>query len=391
MPLVERVLRAAQEAGLSGARVWIQEGDGGPTPLPAALEAAFDLVRAPAGAPLAKRIAEVAGRVPALLVVEGDAVVDPRLLAHLAAERGALACAPSAPLRGCGRPSAVLRLEGAPPDAPTARDLADLAEAWVRSGSLRELPAQAVPAHLKKLRRDLTPYVFRVSDEGERAAGERFLFASNYKGSTDFFTKHVYPPLVWTLLRPLARRRVHPNWVSGFNVVITFAAIPLFATGAWVSGLSLAYAMSVLDSVDGKLARLTYRASKLGHVLDHGLDVIHPPLWYLGFAAGLGGGPLLTAAWWLTGFYVADRLVTEAFTRLTGGRSIHGWAPIDVRARTFVSRRNINVPIFTVGLLAGQGAAAFWVIVAWQVATLGFHALRLATVAAELRTAKREG
>jgi len=37
---------------------------------------------------------------------------------------------------------------------------------------------------------------------------ERFLFWSNYKGSTDFFTKYVYPPLVWLMVPPLARARV---------------------------------------------------------------------------------------------------------------------------------------------------------------------------------------
>ncbi len=81
----------------------------------------------------------------------------------------------------------------------------------------------------------------------------------------------------------------------------------------------------------------------------------------------------------MTAFYVLDRLVTEAFTRATG-KSIHAYAEIDVRMRTFISRRNINVPFFTLGLIVGAPVAAFMVIVAWQAATLAFHTLRLLQV-----------
>jgi hypothetical protein len=96
--------------------------------------------------------------------------------------------------------------------------------------------------------------VLRIRDAAGLATAWRFLFESNYKGSTDFMTKYVYPPLVWRLVRQLARWRVHPNWVTGVSIAATFAAVPLFAGGHWVLGLALAYAMSLLDSVDGKLA-----------------------------------------------------------------------------------------------------------------------------------------
>ncbi|MCP5060446.1 MAG: CDP-alcohol phosphatidyltransferase family protein [bacterium] len=394
MSLLEHALRALLDAGLEGARVWLHENSDEPMPLPADLAGGggrLRVERVSGAAPLAKRIVEAAGQAPVLLALEANAVVDPRILLHLLERQGSRAVLGAPPAPGVGRNSAVLRLEGPPPVAPEARDLASLAQAWLLSGSLENEPAEGIDAYLKKLRRHLTPWVFRPTNDGERDRCERFLFEANYKGSTDFFTKHVYPPIVWQLVRPLARYRVHPNWVSVFNVAITFAAIPLFAAGQWVAGLTLAYTMSVLDSVDGKLARLTHRASKLGHVLDHGLDVVHPPLWYLGWAVGLGGGGWISAAWWMLGFYVADRLVGEAFTRITGGRSIHAWAEIDVRMRTFISRRNINVPLFTLGLLLGVPGPAFLGIVAWQAATLIFHSFRLAQVAREIMAAPTGG
>ncbi|MDF0678127.1 MAG: CDP-alcohol phosphatidyltransferase family protein [Nitrosomonas sp.] len=55
----------------------------------------------------------------------------------------------------------------------------------------------------------------------------------------------------------------------------------------WYPGLIMAWLTKLLDTVDGKLARVTLTSSKLGDVLDHGLDIIHPPLWYLAWGVGL--------------------------------------------------------------------------------------------------------
>jgi hypothetical protein len=151
--------------------------------------------------------------------------------------------------------------------------------------------------------------------------------------------------------------------------------------------------MSVLDSVDGKLARLTFTDSKLGNALDHGLDIVHPPLWYLAWAFGLAdleilppmhwalASPLVQGALLLILFYIADRLVLMVY-KLRFGRGLHAHAPIDGLVRTFISRRNINLPLFTLGLIVGVGRPVFWFIVAWQIATFAWHAGRVAWIIA---------
>ena len=42
----------------------------------------------------------------------------------------------------------------------------------------------------------------------------------------------------------------------------------------------MGWLMTFMDTVDGKLARVTVTSSRFGDVLDHGLDIIHPPLCY---------------------------------------------------------------------------------------------------------------
>lgn len=382
MSLLERQLRSLVEAGLEPVEVHIEIPPGTPSAgmVPPDLLRRLPVRWSSAPGNLREKLARAIGRATggALLALEATSVVDSRLLRHIAAGTG--------PLVACGgegaERAAVLRLTGETPelDNPASR-LPEMADAGLAAGVLREVAVHEVPSYISNLRRQLPPYIFRVTDEASRDRAEHFLFWSNYKGSTDFFTKHVYPPLVWRAVHWLARRRVHPNVVTLFNVLITFAAVPLFAQGRWVLGLLLAYTMSVLDSVDGKLARLTFRASWIGNILDHGLDIIHPPLWYFAWAWALGRGqpsaPVFQSAVWMVAVYFLDRLVVRIFTYRTG-RSIHAYAPLDVQLRTFISRRNINVPIFTVGLIVGTPMLAFYLIVFWQVATFAYHTLRLA-------------
>lgn len=385
MTPIERNLRALAGAGIHAAEIVVEHEPGLSPRIPRELAAALPLrfVPRPADAPSDFPVQRAVRASDTWFVLAGDSLVDPRLLEAL--ERCDRASVAWGEAIGSERPFAA-RLDPGPPTSapdPAPRTLSAVLADWQKRGVLHALPLDAAASYRPKLRRTLAPYCLRIADPASRDAAERFLFWSNYKGSTDFFTKHVYPPLVWRAVRGLARRRIHPNWISAFNIIITVAAIPLFAGAHWIAGLTCAYTMSVLDSVDGKLARLTFTDSKLGHVLDHGLDVIHPPFWYAAWAWALDGGqfgPFSRAAIALAAVYVLDRIVTEIFTRTTG-RSIHAFAPIDVRMRTWISRRNINVPLFTLGLLLGVPGAAFAVVVAWQGLTFLFHTVRLVQVA----------
>ena len=385
MPLVERILRGAAEVGLlpDETRLVLGEDDELP-PLPDELCRRFGLrVERPTDGAieaLSRRRAELGG---ALLALRGDVVVDARVLAHLAGLGGNGVFIGSAGDASC----AVLRLEAGPPLVASSWE--EATRALLADGSARELRADDFPGYITMLRRDLPPYVVCVRDAHDVQRVERFLFWSNYKGSTDFMTRYVYPPFVWWMVRPLARWRVHPNWVTAVDIVATFAAIPYFMQGRWVVGLGLAYLMSVLDSVDGKLARVTFTSSRLGEVLDHGLDIVHPPMWYMAWGWALGGQQVASLPFqstlWLLAMYVLDRVVAGVF-KWRHGRSIHGFTPFDERMRTFISRRNVNLPFFTLALVfdamfaeRGWPAATLclYAIVAWQGLCLLFHLERL--------------
>ena len=387
MTLLERLLRTLIQNGgeLREVRVELPAG-AAPAALPADLVAALPLRWSSPEAPIAQRFRRaLAEAQEPLLAIAADTVVDARLLLHFQSATGSLAfVGPAAESRG-----ALLRLENELPGvAADDRDLAALAERALATGAARAFQSSEFDGYNPNLRRSLDPYVLRIRDAASRNRVERFLFESNYKGSTDFMTKYVYPPLVWAMVRPLARWRVHPNWVTGISIAATFAAVPAFANGDWLLGLALAYGMSLLDSLDGKLARLTLTSSRLGGFLDHGLDMVHPPLWYLAWAWALGGGQVASLpfamALGMTAVYIVDRAIAGIFRARTGV-SIHDCTPLDARLRTFISRRNVNIVLFTLALAVealrpGLGApvACFYLIVGWQVVSCFWHAQRIA-------------
>ena len=380
MTLVERQLQAISEAQLAPTEVCIAvPQDAAPLPLPQSLVERLSLrwEQTPGSVQdrLAHAVTEATGET--LIATEGQAIIDARLLRYVADHPGSYA-AMGGEEDAC---TALLRLDNTALTGHIENaQLPALAQQHIIRGQIQELPLADVPSYITKLRRDLPIYLFRITDTHSRDEAERFLFWSNYKGSTDLFTKYVYPPLVWLMVRPLARWRVHPNVVTAVSIILTFLAVPLFAKAYWISGFVCAFGMSVLDSVDGKLARLTFRSSRLGNWLDHGLDIVHPPLWYAAWAWALGHGNtdslIFHATIWMTVVYILDRIVAALF-KWRHGRSIHGYTHLDERMRTFISRLTINTPLFLVGLLAGVAIPVFYIIVLWQVVSFLFHAERL--------------
>ncbi len=368
LPPIERLRRSARKF-IADTPVVLSGPDATPRVWPGA---STDANVATVGVRLRKALAE-----GALVAVDGGNVIDPRLIGFLKSRTASCVAE-----RGEGAQRAVALslqsdLVGAIPE--DADSLCEVADALIAAGRISRVDEQEFPAFMDKLRRSIPYWIFAVNDVAERRRLERQMFWDNYKGSTDLLTRYVYPPLVWPLVQLCTRWGIHPNAVTILSIVLTFAAVPLFANGEFLAGFICAYAMSVLDSVDGKVARLTLTDSKIGNVLDHGLDIVHPPFWYFAFAWGLGArsfeDPLYQAAVWLIVFYVADRIVL-GIAKYRLGFGLHAATRLDGTVRSFIARRNITMTIMAVGVLLGFGAAGLYVITAWQGVTFAWHSVR---------------
>lgn len=326
---------------------------------------------------------ETAARMPSCLMARADWVIDPALVGLLAKENGTVLVT-----RSNGRMVPLAAHVSAADVAATAQSLSASATApqpWPSHLRLIEHDPAAPFLYLAILRKRLKPVVMPLTAETVSEA-ERATFAGAYKGVTDVVTKYVWPAPARQVTRWCAKAGLSPNAVTLASLVLVFAAMALFAQGHFLSGLAAAWVMTFLDTVDGKLARVTLTSTRFGNIFDHGIDMIHPPFWWLAWHWGCvdAGGtypyPELTLAVTFAG-YVVLRLQEGAFI-LRHGFQMHVWRRFDSFFRLVVARRNPNLIILSVFALAGQPGWGLAAVALWTTLSMAVHALQL--VQAEL-------
>jgi phosphatidylglycerophosphate synthase len=234
-----------------------------------------------------------------------------------------------------------------------------------------------------ELRKKERPFVLPL-DPADPEPVERAAYDASYKGVTDALTLYLWRKPAFYLTRWAAQAGLSPNAVTAVGAVLMLLALWLFWNGHYWAGAASGFVFMVLDTVDGKLARCTGTSSQWGNILDHGIDLIHPPFWWWAWAHGLAayGRPLepvyeamLLAV--IVGGYVAQRVIEGLFIYYFK-MHIHVWRPVDSRFRLVTARRNPNMVILVVALLFGRPDTGFELMALWTLLSLIFHTVRLA-------------
>lgn len=235
----------------------------------------------------------------------------------------------------------------------------------------------------QNLKKKDPPYILPVS-EANRTLLEKELFSGSYKGVTDLVTKWLWPVPAFWVTHYCVRHGWQPNHVTYASVVFAALTGIAFWFGFFGIGLLMGWFMTFLDTVDGKLARVTVTSSRFGDVLDHGLDIIHPPLWYLAWGVGLAGTLTpLAGLEVLMGLmflgYVGGRLCEGAFQLWLAPFDIFIWRKLDSFNRLITARRNPNLILLTYGWLTDQPDFGLLLVVLWHLISTGILAWRLTT------------
>jgi phosphatidylglycerophosphate synthase len=246
--------------------------------------------------------------------------------------------------------------------------------------------------HDRQLRKREQPFVERLTADRAPAIERRTYYAA-YKGVTDLLTKYLWPEWALHLTRLAARLGLSPNAVTFIGACFCVAAGVAFYTGDYWPGMAAALVFMVLDTVDGKLARCTITSSRIGDVLDHGIDLVHPLIWWWAWGVGLAayGRPLDPHLFWtamaaLVGGYVVQRAVEGLFI-LWFQIHIHVWERLDTRFRLVTARRNPNMVLLFASLLIGRPDIGLLAVAAWTILSCLFHIVRIAQARLDRRRA----
>ena len=212
---------------------------------------------------------------------------------------------------------------------------------------------------------------------------ERRTFAQSYKGVTDVVTKYVWPTPARHVTKWAAERKIRPNTVTTVSLICVLAATYFFWQGQFVAGLLAGWMMALLDTVDGKLARVTMTYSFWGDIYDHGIDHVHPPFWWAAWWLGLGAagysaqaGLHAPAIIVIVAGYFACRIIEGLFL-YSFKFQIHTWRAIDSTFRLVSARRNPNLLILTASALIGRPDLGLLALAVWTAVSFVFHLARL--------------
>ena len=303
-------------------------------------------------------------------LVSADHAFSQVLLADLAKKPGAM-------LTSDGRPVAAHVPAARASDAAT-----DIAKGQLSAAADLKAyePDELSSSYDMKLRKREAPYVMPLGQETVDAVQQR-IFDGSYKGVTDFVTLYLWPKPAIAVVRGCSAAGITPNMVTSASLVLVLAAMLLFWNGYFLSGIVMAWLMTFLDTVDGKLARVTITSTRFGNIFDHGIDLIHPPFWYWAWAVGVttsGQAPAyLDLALWVTVIgYVVQRLQEGIFIKLFT-IEMHIWRRFDSLYRLVVARRNPNLVLLTVFALAGYPGEGLIAVAIWTAASLVVHSVQI--------------
>lgn len=246
---------------------------------------------------------------------------------------------------------------------------------------LETVTPEDLAAFNETLKSAQAPFLEPVSQEN-KAELENRLYGNAYKGITDLVTKFVWPRPARKAVQVAASMGMSPNMVTSIGLVLVIAACYLFLNGHYLAGLLAGWIMTFLDTVDGKLARVTVQSTKFGNLYDHIIDLVHPPFWYIYWGMSLAGfTPVLgfdqqQMYWLIIIAYVLGRLVEGVFP-LLGSCGIFTWRPFDAWFRLVTARRNPCLIILTASALAGRPDWGFVAVTFWSVITTLILVFRL--------------
>lgn len=309
-----------------------------------------------------------------LILLRGEWLIDPRLLAILLATPKAQQLPPP--------DSTTAILPVAARLTPAVLDL------WSSAGLPRWLAESAVlelaildpysPAH-----RGPKPFYYQaVTSSDDATVATQTLIAAAQKSTLDLPALLLHPIFENRLVAWLCNTPVTPNHVTLLTAALGGGVAVLFLNGWLRLGILLALVVGVLDGVDGKLARTRLQTSRLGEV-EHVIDFFVEQAWYLSLTRFLVTSTGTGAVWWLgAGLMLCD--LGDKLLYLLGhrlfGKQLDELGSFDRRFRLIGGRRNIYVWIFLCGFWTGFAVQAVALALIWALVTVGVHSARLAWI-----------
>ncbi len=325
--------------------------------------------------PLARIAGETADKSD-YLILEGDGIYDDRILKELLESKSSLW------VRNEKNPEAPLALALRGSDVRHFTESGKSPKEFLATFSIPTLGTHSMQAYIRFLRKHIEPVLIRLTDPKDIRSIENDLYEKTFKGGMEIVAIYGYRIPVRELTRFFAKTPITPNMVTGVATLCKLGAIPFFFYGHLLTGLLLAFSFIILDSLDGKLARMTFRFSDTADKVDHMTSMPARVGWNFGMCWHFSGGDL-TSIPGIAGLIVTVLPFLDdinwTIIKHKFHRSLFDLTPFDATVHLFNVKRN-DTAVMIIGTLAGFPLQAFYFITFWTMVVWIWHTVRTAYV-----------
>ena len=214
-----------------------------------------------------------------------------------------------------------------------------------------------IESYVSKMRKEIPPWWTDIDTAEDLRKAKGMIMENASKNPSDALACYVHKPIENKLVAFIATHfKITPNQISIIVNVLAYIVTALFFLGYLLPASILTFVVGIADGLDGKLARVKLKFSKLG-VLEHSFDLLYEFSWFIALSLFLfqemGRALPLILCTFIILFVTFYRNVYDQFGK-TMGKSLDDAGNFERVFRRVAGRRNLyNIPIL-VSILLGK-------------------------------------
>ena len=223
-----------------------------------------------------------------------------------------------------------------------------------------------IESYVSKMRKEIQPWWTDIDTAEDLRKAKGLIMENASKNPSDALACYVHKPIENKLVAFIAAHfKVTPNQLSIIVNILAYIVTALFFFGYLLPASILTFVVGIADGLDGKLARVKLKFSKLG-VLEHSFDLLYEFSWFIALSLFLfqktqRAVPLILCTFIIL-FVTFYRNVYDQF-RKAMGKSLDDAGNFERIFRRVAGRRNLyNLPILVSILLGAPLYALIFIL-----------------------------
>jgi CDP-L-myo-inositol myo-inositolphosphotransferase len=222
-----------------------------------------------------------------------------------------------------------------------------------KNGDAEIFDITQIGSYASKMRKEIKPWWIDVDNEKDLIKAKKMIIENASKNPSDALAYYVHKPIENKLVAIISNFNITPNQLTIMVNILAYIVTALFFFGYLLPASILAFVVGIADGLDGKLARVKLKTSKLGS-LEHSFDLLFEFSWFIAlswyvFSSTQSSTPLILCIFIIL-FIAFYRHVYDQFRRAMG-KSLDDAGNFERIFRRVAGRRNLyNIPIL-VGIL----------------------------------------